>query len=268
MRRSAILQRIAKLFFAMLSFAAAAQAPAHRDGGSTVMVTRDGGVNEILQSIYIPPLLNAPFTAVLHTEWTRPLANGGSFTLVNRRRVARDSKGRIYEERWLLVPKGGDLESQMNVIQLADPEAHTLYNCFTLQTPRRCTLQTFAETPLTLYTPAAATTGPMPGNQGSATHEDLGMRAIDGIEARGTRDTEYLNAGVMGNDEPFASYREFWQSPSLGVNLVSEVTGLTIGKQVFTMSHVRLGEPDPRLFELPAKFAIVDQRKRVTANTQ
>ena len=33
----------------------------------------DGGVSQVLQSIYIPPLHDAPFTATVHTEWARPL---------------------------------------------------------------------------------------------------------------------------------------------------------------------------------------------------
>jgi hypothetical protein len=65
----------------------------------------DGGVTETLQSIYIPPLVGAPFSAIVHTEWARPIPSGGSYTAVNQHRVARDGRGRIYEERWLLVPK-------------------------------------------------------------------------------------------------------------------------------------------------------------------
>lgn len=242
-----------------------AQAPTHRDGGSTTVVMRDGGVSETLQSIYIPPLLNAPFTAVVHTEWTRPMAEGGTYTMVNQRRVARDSKGRIYEERWLLVPRGGNVQSEMNVIQVADPEAHTLYNCFTLQKPHRCMLLTFAETAQMQYKPNVGVTGPMANNLGSSRHEDLGVRSIEGIETRGTRDTNYFNAGVMGSDQPFTAYREFWLAPGLGVNLSSEVTGPVVGKQVFTLTDVTLDEPDPRLFELPEGFAVVDQRKRPAA---
>jgi hypothetical protein len=60
---------------------------------------QDGGTREVLESIAIPPLANAPFTGTLVTEWTRPMADSGNYTLTNRRRIARDSAGRIYEER-------------------------------------------------------------------------------------------------------------------------------------------------------------------------
>jgi hypothetical protein len=93
-------------------------------------LVRDGGVSETLQSIFIPPKADAPFELTLQTEWVKSLSDGGTITLENQRRIARDSKGRIYEERWSLVPRAGKFESTMTVIQIADPATHILYNCF------------------------------------------------------------------------------------------------------------------------------------------
>src|ERR1700756_1236885 len=69
--------------------------------------SRDGGVREVLESIVIPPLPNAPFTATLDTEWVRYAGEGATITLVNERHIARDRNGRVYQERWYLVPKNG-----------------------------------------------------------------------------------------------------------------------------------------------------------------
>ncbi|MGA2739348.1 MAG: hypothetical protein ABSG65_18145 [Bryobacteraceae bacterium] len=253
--------------FATATSAQTVQAPHVQEGGATAY-TRDGGVSEVLQSIYIPPLLNAPFSAIVHTEWTRPMPGGGNFTFVNQRQVARDSRGRIYEERWLLAPKGSEDKSRMNVIQIADPNAQTLYNCFTLQTPHRCVLQTFAETAVKSYKPAVFRTGPLPNDAGTRVIEDLGARTIAGIETVGTRDTSNMNAGVMGSDQPFSTWREFWQAPQIGVNLYSEVVNPSVGKQVFTLTDVNLAEPDPKLFELPDGFDVVDRRKPVAQHPE
>ena len=38
----------------------------------------DGGGQEILQSVFVPLLANAPFSLTLATEWTRPMNNGGT----------------------------------------------------------------------------------------------------------------------------------------------------------------------------------------------
>jgi len=175
--------------------------------------------------------------------------------------VARDSRGRIYEERWLLAPKGSEDQSQMNVIQIADPVAHTLYNCFTLQKPHRCALEKFASSPSHRTGHPSWPAAHWANNQGTRNHEDLGKRLIEGIETVGTRDTVDYNAGVMGSDQPFSIWREFWQSPQIGVNLYSEVANPSVGKQVFTLSDVLLSEPDPRLFDLPDGFEVIDHRK-------
>jgi len=88
--------RTVRLSFATASFALAAvisassvtllaQAPAK----SNIGTPPDGGVRQVLESIFIPPKPNAPFTLTLDTEWTRPLGNGGTYTLVNERHIAR-----------------------------------------------------------------------------------------------------------------------------------------------------------------------------------
>lgn len=222
---------------------------------------QDGGVTEVLQSIHIPPLLNAPFSATVHTEWTRPLPGGGSYTLVNHRQVARDSQGRIYEERWFLVPKDGKQETQMYLIQIADPHAHTLYNCFLLREPHRCILERFSEMAMSDFKPNVRPSGPLGGDAGYTTHEDLGIRTIQGIDTTGARDSITYNTGAIGNDRPFVVMREYWTAPQLGVNLLSELNDPKLGHQTFTLTDVTQSEPDPQLFELPAGFEVVDHRE-------
>lgn len=254
------------LLLALLAPALVAQqkqapAGASGDGGVSVVTMRDGGVSQVLQSIYIPTLPNAPFTATVHTEWVRNLPDGGTFTLVNQRRIARDSLGRLYEERWLLVPKNGKIPSRMNLIQIGDPNQHTLYNCFLLDQPHRCILETYVETTTALYKPAVGKSGPLPNNAGFSVHEDLGAQTIAGIDTAGTRDSVTYNEGVFGNDRPFVVKREFWYAASLGINLLSEISDPRFGKQVFAVTDVSLSEPDATLFEVPEGFAVVDRRK-------
>ena len=67
--------------------------------------------------------------ATLATEWVRYTAEGATITLVNERHIARDRKGRVYQERWYLVPKNGKAKFRMNWIQIADPKELTLFNC-------------------------------------------------------------------------------------------------------------------------------------------
>ena len=222
----------------------------------------DGGAHgEVLESIVIPPKVNAPFTLLLQTEWVRTLPDGGTITTVNQRRIARDTKGRIYEERWFLVPKNEETESQMTTIQISDPNNHTLYNCFMLDPKKQCVLTIFTPSPNAIFKFQGPPTGPLPGGMGEAIHEDLGTQLVAGVETTGTRDTTIFNADLFGNDRKMAIEREFWYSPELGFNLLSKRSDPRIGTQTFTATDLILSEPDPKLFDLPEGFKIVDRRQ-------
>jgi hypothetical protein len=222
----------------------------------------DGGAHGgILESIAIPPKLNAPFTLLLETEWVRGLPDGGSITTVNKRQIARDTAGRIYMERWFLVPKNGKEKSQMTTIQISDPHNQTLYNCFMLSAKNECVLITYAAPPNAVFKFQGPATGPLPDGAGESIHEDLGNQLVSGVEATGTRDTVIYNAGLFGNDRKMSIEREFWYSPKLGFNLLSKRSDPRIGTQTFTVTNLILSEPDPKLFDLPEGFKIVDHRQ-------
>jgi len=223
----------------------------------------DGGVRETLESIVIPPKAQAPFTLTLETEWAKALNDGGTITLVNKRQIARDATGRIYQERRFLVPKDGQAESRMTAIQIADPNTHTLYNCFPLAREHTCELRAYAPSTAAVYRMEGPPTGPLPGDQGNAIHEELGKRFIAGLETVGGRDSLIYNPGVFGNDRTLTMQREYWFSPQLGINLLSIRTDPRIGKQTFTVTTLVLGEPDSTLFELPAGFRVVDLRQNI-----
>jgi hypothetical protein len=211
-----------------------------------------------MESIFIPPLKEAPFSLVLATEWSRPMANGGTFTLANQRRIARDSRGRIYQERWILVPKGGDIQSTMNVFQITDPVEHTWLNCSTRT--HICELLPYRLTLQTSYKPYVGTPGPLPDRRGYLQVDDLGIGTVQGMETHGYRTTITYNPGTMGNDTPMSIIREFWFSPQLGINVSSVVDHPQSGKQVFTVKELSTSEPDPALFEVPEGYRIVDHR--------
>ncbi len=223
---------------------------------------QDGGVRQVLESIVVPPIPNAPFKATLDTEWVRFTPDGGTITFVNERHIARDGRGRVYEERWALVPKfhaNGDVPSKMTWIQIADPKQRTLYNCNVQR--HACDLLVYD--PTDDLTAAQQRTPPRSGtvDHGPVTIEDLGSRNIAGVDTVGIRETQKIEAGAMGNDQPMNSMKEEWHSQELGINLLSIRSGPTIGKQTFTIVEVAPSEPDAQLFELPSGYKVNDQRK-------
>jgi hypothetical protein len=236
---------------------------AQNSSGPPVVNFSDGGAspagNGPMESIFIPPKANSPFSLKLAAEWTRPLAGGGSFTLVNERAISRDGKGRIYQERWILVPKGGAIKPGMTVFQITDPDQHTWYNC----SPRTkvCELLPYTITSQMKYQPRLGASGPLPDGRGFSQVDDLGAGTTQGLETHGYREAITFNPGTMGNDQPMTATREFWFSPQLAINLSSMVDNPQTGKQVFTVKDLSTSEPDPAIFRVPPDYKVLDHRE-------
>jgi hypothetical protein len=233
---------------------------AQDDGG---VATTDGGGQEVLQSIFVPFLAHAPFSLTLATEWTRPMNNGGTYTVVNSRPIKRDSVGRIYQERWLLSPKGSNIPSQINWIQIADPVEHTLYQCSVRQ--KVCELVKLADVVSARFDPTRLKSTPLRDGKGTYTHEDLGAAFFAGLPVHEYRDTTTLNAGVMGNDLPMSTVRQYRFSAELGVNLSSVLDTPSLGKQMFTVTEISTTEPDASFFQPPQGYKVIDHRKAYPA---
>jgi hypothetical protein len=251
------MRAVPAFLFSLMSMACAIQAQVQIQPPTRPPQAQDGGTREVLESIAIPPLANAPFSTTLVTEWTRPMADGGSYTLTNRRRIVRDSAGRIYEERWLLVPKGGDIKSSMNFIQIADPINRTLSTCSIFH--KTCDLSA--------YHPSASAAfedepPPPPGRSKDGMHtvENLGTRDLFGLDTTGTRQITTIPQGTVGNDRPIQIVLEFWHSSRLGFNLESLRSDPRLGTQKFTITELDTVDPDPQLFKAPEGYQVVDQQ--------
>jgi hypothetical protein len=143
-----------------------ARVPGHKTAEDQLYAEDGGARGGVLESIVISPKAKAPFTLILETEWARSLSDGGNITNVNKRRIARDAEGRIYQERWSLAPKTEPAESQMTAIQIADPHTHTLYHCFMLRAKKECAMISYTPTPDTIFNFQAPPSGPLPGDMG------------------------------------------------------------------------------------------------------
>ena len=215
----------------------------------------DGGTREVLISIFIPSLPATPFSATVVTESIRQLADGTTITLKNRRAIARDNAGRIFQERRLLVPDDGKHESVVTQIEISDPVAHTLYIC--MPEEQVCQVEPFSA-PVFVPPPTAANATMGTGSQSL---EDLGKQSIGGLETAGTRETAVIETGVIGNNSPIEIKREYWYSPLLGINVISKLQDPRIGMQNFEVSDIALGDPDANLFHVPRNFKVIDLRK-------
>ncbi len=237
------------LIFALLTSIASAQVPDH---------AFDGGTQERVQSILIPPIPNAPFSATVVTEWTRILPDGSKQTMWNHRLVARDSSGRIFQERRYFSPTGQKDPTLLSQQQFDDPNRHERILCVPRNPTPLC--HTFA------YTPSLATDAPNPTlpalttlpNKVTIQRQDLGRQTIDGVDALGSREITTIPAGLIGNEKQQPIIKEFWFSPRLGINLITKRFDPRVSSiQNFTITQINLSEPDPKLFSPPADARIL-----------
>jgi hypothetical protein len=161
----------------------------------------DGGTREVLISILIPSLPNAPFTAIVNTEWVRLLADGSSITLTNHRAVARDKDGRIFQERQTLVPGQNRGNSTVSQIEISDPVSHELIICVPQELV--CQVEDFFGP---LEPPPLAQPAQGPNSTGIV---DLGKRFIEQLETIGRRETVTISKGQIGNNSPLLVKREY-----------------------------------------------------------
>ncbi|HVP54848.1 MAG TPA: hypothetical protein VMU45_07625 [Candidatus Eisenbacteria bacterium] len=222
----------------------------------------DGNSFTRIVGIFIAPIFDAPFTATVSTEWTRETSNRATIVVKNRRLVARDSQGHVFEERRRFVPAGSSAPSLLFRMDYVDPAKRTRTVCFPAN--RQCDTYNVFVPPGTEKLPV----GPMLDGRHYLSREDLGKAETEGLETIGTRETITTTVGANGNDREVSLTKEFWYSPRLGINLVVRRMDPLQGTQVFTVSNITLAEPDARLFVMPAGYKAVDRRVAQSSQTR
>jgi len=240
-------------FFVLAAFIWMVQAAAAPQAGEALRGP-DGGTRYRVAGIEVISVAGKPFTAKDSIEWTRRLEDGSAVTVHLYAAMARDSQGRIYRERRNFVPANSDQEPRMFETILYDPAARTKTTC-TLAT-RQCTVASYR--PITSF--AVQPPGPFANFTRTLAREDLGTNMIDGLNVTGTRETTSINPGVVGNDRPLVTTREFWYSPDLETNVAVTREDPREGTQYIHLINLSRSEPDPAIFAVPAGFVVHDLR--------
>jgi len=214
----------------------------------------DGGTRVHVTGIQVLPVTGKPFSGRDSIEWTRTLEDGSVVTTHLTALVARDSQGRIRRERTTFVPANSNQQSKPMEMIILDPTAHTRTIC-DLAT-RRCSVNDYSAP--VKFTPVPA--GPLDNGKRYLTRESLGTNTKDDLNVVGTRETLTINAGVIGNNQPVVTTREFWYSSDLEINLSVTRKDPREGTQVIQLIDLSQDEPDPSLFQVPSDFVIEDLR--------
>jgi hypothetical protein len=203
---------------------------------------------------HIAPKPGAPFSAVLVSHIDQTLSDGTTISRDNQEVVMRDNMGRIYRAREIKLPSNAQNADGSNtrlMITILDPVAHVQYLCHPVNV---CSQMEYHEP----Y--SHISTFPVPRKTHDVTVEDLGTNSIGGVEAEGRRITRVILAGVVGNDHPMTTVEEVWHSSQLDVDVQVQRSDPRMGTHTVTMNDIALGDPDPKYFQVPEGYRIVEHK--------
>jgi hypothetical protein len=224
----------------------------------------------------------SPYTAEAVTESTQVLADGNRINRKSVTRVYRDSEGRTRREE---VSDTGTVVS----VSIVDPVAHVSYvlqpesrtayreNALIAMPMMRQKIEDAAMKERTAVppppppppSPAAIPPPPPPpppgprsrgaverNAAGNVTHEDLGPQTIEGVAATGTRTTNTIPAGAIGNLQPIKVVSEQWFSSDLQLLVMTRHSDPRTGDTTYRLQSIIRGEPDRSLFTLPPDYTL------------
>jgi TonB family protein len=246
---------------------------------------------------------NAPFSGELVCECIQPLTDGNRIVQRAITIIHRDAEGRTRRETSFKIRDANSGEDkEYKTIQVSDPFGGQNFTLdpqnrtaqkFTMQPMREIhgvvALQPVAVAGVgasnaTSLPPGIAARGvlrgasfapgiacgPSPvrpiggfGVNAETKNESLGSQVIEGVTAEGTRVTFTIPAESMGNERPIEATYERWRSTELQFDVLIKSVDPRSGESTQQMTNIRLGDPDPALFEIPPDYVVQDLMNRL-----
>ena len=205
------------------------------------------------QDIFVTPIPNAPFSAVIDVQRSLVQPDGGAVQLKTVRQIARDGHGRIYNEGRELLPVASSETPQIQRIHLYDPETRVS----TMLDPNNKTYWTMiARHPPSTVPPAMAASPS--GNSLPASDfvkkEDLGTDQMEGLQVHGVRQIQTIPAASSGTGKDVVVTDEYWYSEDLRINMQIKHNDPRMGAVTLTVTGVSRREPSPALFQIPQGY--------------
>jgi hypothetical protein len=204
--------------------------------------------------IFLTPVPNSPFTAIAEVQRTGILHDGSAFSHKTFRMMARDSIGRIHNESRAFIQANSIDTPPIVAIHLYDPRtristeldghSHT-FRTFTVNHPP-------STVPPTVRFGSPSGVG-LPQSDFSR-EEDLGTQQIEGLSARGVRETQIIPAESSETGKEITVTDEYWYSDELRINVMMKHNDPRKGITTLTVTHIARGEPDPALLEIPEGY--------------
>jgi hypothetical protein len=222
----------------------------------------------------------APFSAQVTFENTQTLANGSHVSHKMTGALYRDSEGRTRQE----LPRDGSPEAVLindnvdGVLYHLNLFQHTASKVIIgsrrtgqsveVQTRRQGTEVQTRNRQSEEREQMEKTRGVAVKSQGTRTEperrvESLGIQAVEGVQAEGTRFTVTIPAGMEGNDLPFEIVSERWYSPDLRIVVASKRSDPRTGDMVYRLTNINRAEQDRSLFEAPSGFNVTEEKREI-----
>jgi len=227
----------------------------------------------------------APYSATITNESVQTLADDTHITQSSSGSTARDSQGRTRQDAPL--PSIGNLSAAdaPHLVFLQDPVAGTSYTLNltdktawknptltggmpgginvsgTTVTTNTFFVHTGEAAPSDLPPPPAQVflqKRIAPDDASDISTENLGTQIMEGVQVTGTRTTQTIPVGKIGNDRPITITTEVWTSPELKTTILSKRNDPRTGEQTFKLTNIQRSEPDPSLFTVPSDFKVTE----------
>jgi hypothetical protein len=238
----------------LAAFAALAAPLAFSQEASDLRPPQYRGVAEFVDGIFVTPVPGAPLTALVELQSTQVLADGSTEVRKSTAKIARDSEGRIYNERRQLVSPSFTGNPPLLSFHIFDPASRL--NTF-LNPSTHIARQFASPAPAPVAEPISGS--PVSARQPLVEGEDLGTEIMESVLVHGTRKTRTVPATASGTGKPVVVTDESWYSDELHLNMLVKHHDPRSGQQTVTVTHVNRSEPDPAMFEVPAGYRVVDE---------
>jgi hypothetical protein len=237
----------------------------------------------------MPPLraeTGKPFSATVTSQTVQTLMDGTRVSTTTTTMQYRDAEGRVRTE---MTQSGGPSGEPVKIITIRDPVAGVTYRLDPAKrTADKIMMAGARGRPMGVGGEAAVagagarggrgggallptpTRAPEVWNQYLTSYyevaaaaksandriEDLGTMSINGVPAHGTRITNVVPVGAIGNDREFRSVSERWFSDELNLLIKSVNTDPRFGTTTYELTNISRQPPDPSLFQPPADYTV------------
>jgi len=197
------------------------------------------------------PVTGAPYSATETRQFQQALSGGNTISRQETIKVYRDSAGRVRTESTFTRP---GLTTPQTTISIFDPVGGYSY----ILNPAKSTAVKVAQPPSANGNASARTPRTRP-NAPQVQTESLGTQTVNGVTATGTRTTETIAAGAIGNAQAIQVVREVWTSSDLKVPVMIKSTDPRFGTSVTQLTNIVQSEPDASLFQVPSNYTVTSR---------